>query len=50
MRPSFNIIFAYPGEGANERRETMTFIMDACRRFPGTEFWTNTLLTIPAPT
>ena len=47
MRPSFNIIFAYPGEGPKERRETMDFIMDVCRRFPGTEFWTNIFTPYP---
>jgi radical SAM superfamily enzyme YgiQ (UPF0313 family) len=47
MRPSFNIIFAYPGEGPKERRETMNFIMDVCRRFPGTEFWTNIFTPYP---
>ena len=34
IRPSFNIIFAFPGEGAKERRETISFVMDVCRRFP----------------
>ena len=33
--PSFNIIFGYPGEGHKERRETVDFMMDVCRRFPG---------------
>lgn len=47
IRPSFNIIFAYPGEGRKERRETIDFIMDACRRLPGTEFWTNIFTPYP---
>jgi radical SAM superfamily enzyme YgiQ (UPF0313 family) len=47
IRPSFNIIFAYPGEGKKERRETVNFIMDACRRFPGAEFWTNIFTPYP---
>lgn len=47
IRPSFNIIFAYPGEGRKERRETVNFIMDACRRLPGTEFWTNIFTPYP---
>ncbi len=45
--PSFNIIFGYPGEGVKERRETINFMMDACRRFPGTEFWTNIFTPYP---
>jgi len=45
--PSFNIIFGYPGEGENERRETVNFMMDVCRRFPGAEFWTNIFTPYP---
>jgi radical SAM superfamily enzyme YgiQ (UPF0313 family) len=45
--PSFNIIFGYPGEGAKERRETINFMMDVCRRFPGAEFWTNIFTPYP---
>jgi anaerobic magnesium-protoporphyrin IX monomethyl ester cyclase len=47
IRPSFNIIFAYPGEGLKERRETIDFMMDVCRRFPGAEFWTNIFTPYP---
>ncbi len=47
IRPSFNIIFAYPGEGPKERRETVRFMMDVCRRFPGAEFWTNIFTPYP---
>jgi anaerobic magnesium-protoporphyrin IX monomethyl ester cyclase len=47
IRPSFNIIFAYPGEGTKERRETVDFMMDVCRRFPGAEFWTNIFTPYP---
>ena len=47
IRPSFNIIFAYPGEGKKERRETVNFMMDVCRRFPGSEFWTNIFTPYP---
>src|SRR6185436_13425074 len=47
IRPSFNIIFAYPGEGNPERRQTVAFIMDVCRRFPGAEFWTNIFTPYP---
>ncbi len=47
IRPSFNIIFAFPGEGRVERRETIDFMMDVCRRFPGAEFWTNIFTPYP---
>jgi anaerobic magnesium-protoporphyrin IX monomethyl ester cyclase len=47
IRPSFNIIFAYPGEGRAERRQTISFIMDVCRKFPGAEFWTNIFTPYP---
>jgi radical SAM superfamily enzyme YgiQ (UPF0313 family) len=47
IRPSFNIIFAFPGETRKERRETIDFMMDVCRRFPGTEFWTNIFTPYP---
>jgi radical SAM superfamily enzyme YgiQ (UPF0313 family) len=47
IRPSFNIIFAFPGEGAKERRETVEFMMDVCRKFPGAEFWTNIFTPYP---
>jgi len=47
IRPSFNIIFAYPGEGKTERRQTINFMMDVCRRFPGAEFWTNIFTPYP---
>lgn len=47
IRPSFNIIFAFPGEGTKERRETIDFMMDVCRRFPGAEFWTNIFTPYP---
>ena len=47
IRPSFNIIFAYPGEGKKERRQTIDFMMDVCRRFPGAEFWTNIFTPYP---
>jgi radical SAM superfamily enzyme YgiQ (UPF0313 family) len=47
IRPSFNIIFAFPGEGRDERRETIDFMMKVCRRFPGAEFWTNIFTPYP---
>src|SRR5439155_6944831 len=30
-----------------ERRETMRFIMDVCRRYPGAEFWTHICTPYP---
>jgi anaerobic magnesium-protoporphyrin IX monomethyl ester cyclase len=47
IRPSFNIIFAFPGEGETERKQTISFIMDVCRKFPGAEFWTNIFTPYP---
>ncbi|MBI1983293.1 MAG: B12-binding domain-containing radical SAM protein, partial [Acidobacteria bacterium] len=47
IRPSFNIIFGYPGEGTEERQETIRFILDVCHRFPGAEFWTNIFTPYP---
>ena len=47
IRPSFNMIFGFPGEGEKERRESITLIMDICRRFPGAEFWTNIFTPYP---
>lgn len=47
IRPSFNIIFGFPGEGETERQETIRLIMDVCRRYPGAEFWTNIFTPYP---
>jgi anaerobic magnesium-protoporphyrin IX monomethyl ester cyclase len=47
IRPSFNLIFGYPGEGERERRETVRFVMNVCRRYPGAEFWTNIFTPYP---
>ena len=47
IRPSFNMIFGYPGEGETERRESIALIMDICRRYPGAEFWTNIFTPYP---
>ncbi len=47
IRPSFNMIFGYPGEGPAERRESIRLVMDICRRFPGAEFWTNIFTPYP---
>jgi anaerobic magnesium-protoporphyrin IX monomethyl ester cyclase len=47
IRPSFNMIFGYPGEGESERRESIQLIMDICRHYPGAEFWTNIFTPYP---
>lgn len=47
IRPSFNMIFGFPGEGERERKESIALIMDVCRRFPGAEFWTNIFTPYP---
>jgi anaerobic magnesium-protoporphyrin IX monomethyl ester cyclase len=47
IRPSFNVIFGFPGEGEAERRETVAMILDVCRRYPGAEFWTNIFTPYP---
>jgi radical SAM superfamily enzyme YgiQ (UPF0313 family) len=47
IRPSFNMIFAYPGEGEAEQRESIRLMMDICRRYPGAEFWTNIFTPYP---
>jgi radical SAM superfamily enzyme YgiQ (UPF0313 family) len=47
IRPSFNMIFGFPGEGEAERRESVDLIMDICRKYPGAEFWTNIFTPYP---
>ena len=47
VRPSFNMIFGYPGEGRKERRESIDLIMNICRMYPGAEFWTNIFTPYP---
>jgi anaerobic magnesium-protoporphyrin IX monomethyl ester cyclase len=47
IRPSFNLIFGYPGEGEQERRESVSMMMKICRRYPGAEFWTNIFTPYP---
>jgi anaerobic magnesium-protoporphyrin IX monomethyl ester cyclase len=47
IRPSFNIIFGFPGEGRAERRESIRLVMNICRKYPGAEFWTNIFTPYP---
>jgi radical SAM superfamily enzyme YgiQ (UPF0313 family) len=47
IRPSFNMIFGFPGEDDNDRRESIQLIMNICRRYPGAEFWTNLFTPYP---
>jgi radical SAM superfamily enzyme YgiQ (UPF0313 family) len=47
IRPSFNLIFGYPGETETERRESVALMMNICRRYPGAEFWTNIFTPYP---
>lgn len=47
VRPSFNMIFGFPGEGRAERRESIRLVMNVCRRYPGAEFWTNIFTPYP---
>ena len=47
IRPSFNLIFGYPGETEKERRESVRLMMNICRKYPGAEFWTNIFTPYP---
>ena len=47
IRPSFNMIFGFPGESDVERRESVRLIMNVCRRYPAAEFWTNIFTPYP---
>ncbi len=47
IRPSFNMIFGYPGETEADRRESVRMVMNICRRYPGAEFWTNIFTPYP---
>jgi radical SAM superfamily enzyme YgiQ (UPF0313 family) len=47
IRPSFNMIFGFPGEGEAERRDSIKLVMNICRRFPQAEFWTNIFTPYP---
>ena len=47
IRPSFNMIFGFPGETEKDRRLSVNMIMNICRRYPGAEFWTNIFTPYP---
>ncbi|HEX3748378.1 MAG TPA: radical SAM protein [Bryobacteraceae bacterium] len=47
IRPSFNMIFGFPGEADSDVRQSIYLIMDVCRRYPGAEFWTNIFTPYP---
>ena len=47
IRPSFNMIFGFPGEMEEDRRQSISLVMDICRKFPGAEFWTNIFTPYP---
>jgi radical SAM superfamily enzyme YgiQ (UPF0313 family) len=47
IRPSFNMIFGYPGETADDIRQSIRLILDICRGYPGAEFWTNIFTPYP---
>jgi anaerobic magnesium-protoporphyrin IX monomethyl ester cyclase len=47
IRPSFNMIFGFPGEGEAERRDSVKLVMNICRQFPKAEFWTNIFTPYP---
>ncbi len=48
IRPSFNIIFGYPGETESDRRQTVDAIGEMSEHYPGVEFWTNIFTPYPA--
>jgi anaerobic magnesium-protoporphyrin IX monomethyl ester cyclase len=47
IRPSFNLIFGYPGETEKDRQDSVLLMMNICRRYPGAEFWTNIFTPYP---
>jgi anaerobic magnesium-protoporphyrin IX monomethyl ester cyclase len=47
IRPSFNMIFGFPGESEKQRRESVRLMMDVCRRFNTAEWWTNIFTPYP---
>jgi anaerobic magnesium-protoporphyrin IX monomethyl ester cyclase len=47
IRPSFNMIFGYPGETEADLRMSVALVMDICRKYPGAEVWTNIFTPYP---
>ena len=51
LRPAFGLRSTssspFRAKTRKERRETIHFMMDVCRRFPGAEFWTNIFTPYP---
>lgn len=47
IRPSFNLIFGFPGEEEADLRASIRLAMDICRRYSGAEFWTNIFTPYP---
>lgn len=47
IRPSFNMIFGFPGETDADQRDSIKLIMRICRRYPQAEFWTNIFTPYP---
>jgi radical SAM superfamily enzyme YgiQ (UPF0313 family) len=47
IRPSFNMIFGFPGETERERRQSIRLMMDICRRYQNAEWWTNIFTPYP---
>jgi anaerobic magnesium-protoporphyrin IX monomethyl ester cyclase len=47
IRPSFNMMFGFPGETEKDRRLSIELVMDICRKYPGAEFWTNIFTPYP---
>ena len=47
IRPSFNMIFGYPGETEADLRQSVALVMDICRKYPGAEIWTNIFTPYP---
>jgi radical SAM superfamily enzyme YgiQ (UPF0313 family) len=47
IRPSFNMIFGYPGETEDDLRQSVALVMDVCRKYPGAEIWTNIFTPYP---
>jgi anaerobic magnesium-protoporphyrin IX monomethyl ester cyclase len=47
IRPSFNMIFGFPGESEKQRRESIRLMLDICRKFDTAEWWTNIFTPYP---